>query len=227
MKLVLGTLLIISVIPAYGSMIVVSGVTLLSTPPASVQVGQMLSNTTIYGFSEQTDLTLTSPVNVGIMEPGTWPCCSGLPTGIIPAGITVNSYLLRAAPVTNTTCVSGQCFTDFVGEITFSPGEKILGIIIGYANLAATDSTLGYPGTLYPPATYQNGGLQTGDEVIVSNNMGTLVVDFRVTAGNTNMIRILTESPEPASFALLGSGLLLLAFCSRRFSGFRRGQSPG
>ncbi|MGA2132351.1 MAG: hypothetical protein ABSH50_08670 [Bryobacteraceae bacterium] len=224
MKPVLGTLLFISVIPAYGSMIVVSGVTLLSNPPASVQVGQMLSNTTIYGFSEQTDLTLLSPVNVGIMEPGTWPCCSGLPSGIIPAGITVNSYLLRAAPVSNTKCVSGTCYTDFVGEITFSPGEKILGIILGYSNLAATDQTLGFPGTQYPPAGYQNGGLQTGDEVILSGNMETLVVDFRVTAGNSNMIRILTESPEPAAFVLLGSGLLLLAGC-RRFSSVHRGRS--
>jgi hypothetical protein len=71
---------------------------------------------------------------------------------------------------------------------------------------------------MYPPAGYANGGLENGDEVYLSDNMDTLVIQFRVAAGNSNMIRILTESPEPASFALLGAGLAALALIRRRRS---------
>lgn len=213
-------LLLSAVSPLYGSMIVISGVTELSPPPTSLLSGALVSDTTIYGFAEQQGVLLNSSLNVGITSPGTWICCSGLPTGTIPAGTTVNSYLLYASPETDE---SPYAFREFQGEVTFSPGERILGIIVGYQNLAATDALLGSPTTTYPPASYKNAGIQSNDEVILSNDMDSLYIRLYITAGNSNMIRILTETPEPADFVLLASGLLLLALFRRRPLVGRRG----
>jgi hypothetical protein len=160
-------------------------------------------------------LTLSSSVGVGISTPGTWICCSGLPGGSIPEGTEVNSYLLYASPESNP---AGQDFRDFTGRITFSPGEKIVGIIIGYKQLSNTDGELGAPGTVYPPPSYALGGLENTDEVILGNGETSVYVNFHVNAADEgiDMIRILTEVPEPADFLLIGSGLIALAFWKRR-----------
>jgi hypothetical protein len=211
MRILPATLLLIAAVPVYGSMIVVTGVTNVPAPP-SVLLGQLSSDTTIYGFSEQSGVML-SGLTVGITTPGTWVCCSGLPVGIIPDGTTVNSYLLRASP-------SSSGVFDYQGEITFSPGESIVGIIIGYQGIARTDSFLGAPGTVYPPSSFDLGGLEPGDRVIWGVN-NTVSVNFHVTSNGMDMIRILTTSPEPVEFALIGSGLIALALFRRRL-GFRR-----
>jgi hypothetical protein len=222
MRILLATLLLIAVIPAYGSMIVVTGVTELSPPPSSLLPGVLTSDSTIYGFSEQQGVLLASNVNVGISTPGAFICCSPLSPGVVDAGTTVNSYLLYASPVSD---VSGQDFREFTGTITFSPGEKIVGIILGYQNIAATDALLGAPGTTYPPGTYKTGGLEPNhDEVIVSSNMQSVTVNFYIEPGNDDMIRILTTTPEPADFVLLGSGLLALAIFGRRLRFGRAGR---
>ncbi len=214
MRTLLVALLLVIALPAYGSIIIFSsGVTVLPTAPPSLMAGQLLSDTTIYGFSEETGVVLSAPVHSAITSPGTWICCSGLPSGNIGEGVTVNSYLLRASPETD---VDGFLGRDFQGSITFSPGEKIIGIIVGYQNIANTDGMLGAPGTVYPPISYNLGGLETGDEVVLSGNRQTVYVNFHVSEGNMDMIRILTQTPEPADFVLLGSGLVALAFFRRR-----------
>jgi hypothetical protein len=205
--------LLIAVSPAYASMIVISGVTELSPPPASLLPGALVSDTTLYGFAEQQGVVLGSSLNVGISLPGTWICCSPLSPGTIPSGTTVNSYLLYDSPETDE---SPYNFRQFLGQIGFSPGEKIVGIVIGYLNLADTDALLGAPGTAYPPASYKLGGLENNDEVILSANMQSVYVNFYTEVGGDDMIRILTETPEPADFALLGSGLMVLGLYKLR-----------
>jgi len=214
MRILLVPLLLLAVLPTYGSIIVFSGdVTILSSPPTSLLPGVLTSDSAIYGFAEQQGVLLTSPLDAGITSPGTFICCSPLSPGIIPDGTTVNSYLLYDSPVTD----QGEgTFREFSGSITFSPGEKIVGIIIGYQNLADTDILLGAPGTTYPPASYKLGGLEPGhDEVILSSNMQSVYVNFYTQVGGEDMIRILTTTPEPAGFMLLGSGLIALALGKR------------
>lgn len=215
MRILIATLLLIAVVPAFGSMIVVSGVTQLSPPPASLLPGALVSDTTIYGFSEQVGLTLLTAVEAGITSPGTYVCCPppSFPIGSIPAGTTVDSYLLYASPASN---VAGQPGRAFTGTISFSPGETIVGIIIGYQNLANTDPFLGATGTQYPPASFGLGGLEPNDSVTLSSNLSTVTVDFRIMEGSDDMIRILTTAPEPADFLLIGSGLIVLALFRRR-----------
>ena len=219
MRILIVTLLVLAAFPAYGSIIYFSGaVTVLPTAPASVLPTDMSSDSSIFVFSEQQGVTLTAPVDAALTSPGLWTCCSGLPYGAIPAGVTVNSYLMVASPVTNQ---DDQLFRDFQGSITFSSDEKILGVIIGYANIAGTDGMLGAPGTMYPPGTYRYGGLEHTDTVVLSPTMETVYVNFHIFAGNLDMIRILTATPEPADFVLLGSGLVALGLFGRRLR-FRR-----
>lgn len=217
MRILLVTLALTAVVPAYGSIILFSGDVSVVSPPTSLYPA-LQSNTAILGFAEQQGVLLTTPLTVGITSPGTWVCCSGIPGGTIAAGTTVNSYLLYAAPVSDQ---SGEDFREFTGSITFSPGEKIVGIIISYQGLADTDILLGSPTTTYPPAGYIHGGIQSSDEVIIGPNAQSVYVNLYIADGNSNMIRILTESPEPTAFALLGSGLMVLALCKWRLR-FRR-----
>jgi hypothetical protein len=215
MRILLVSLFLVLLVPAYGSVIVGAGVTDIAAPP-SVLPGQLLSDSTIYLFSEQVDLTLTSAVSVGISEPGTYIVgTSTFVPGTINAGVTVNSYLLRASPVTNQ---DSDNYRDFTGQISFSNGQPILGIIFYYTNLAATDPTLGAPGTLYPTTNNTGTGLENGDEVILSANDESVFVNFHVNASDEgmDMIRILTATPEPADFLLMGSGLALVGFLKRR-----------
>jgi hypothetical protein len=212
MRILLATLLLIAVIPAYGSIIVFSNVTVVPPPP-SVMAGQLTSDTTMYAFLESTDVLLTSAITSAITIPGTFVCCTTTLNGTIPAGITVDSYLLRYSPAT---AVTGEPGRELTAEISFSPGETIVGIIVGSTHIATTDSMFGAPGTSYPPQSYQLGGLETGDEVILANNMETVFVNFHVAPNQMDMIRILTQTPEPADFLLLGSGLFALALFGRR-----------
>jgi len=173
----------------------------------------------MYAFTEQLNLTLPSAVGAAITTPGAWICCSGTQGGIIPAGTTVDSYLLRYAPATALEGFTGRQLT---AEIAFSTGETIIGIIVGSTNIANTDALLGAPGTLYPPSTYSMGGLENfNDEVILSADRSTVFVNLHVAPGNMDMIRILTEVPEPADFLLLGSGLAALGFFGRRLRASR------
>ena len=218
MRILLITLLSIMAVPAYGSIIMFTGDVSVGPAPSSLLPGAQESDSTILGFAEQQGVLLLSNVNVGITSPGTWICCS-FPGGTVDSGTTVNSYLLYASPASDQ---SGDDFRTFTGSITFSPGERIVGIMIEYQQLAATDSILGASGTTYPPPTYGKAGLESLDEVIVGSNASSVYVDLHIAAGNIDMIRILTETPEPADFVLLGSGLIALALFGRRRLAARR-----
>ena len=216
MRMLFVTLLLLAVLPAYGSIILFSGeVSVLPTPPTSL-FPPLESNSTILGFAEQQGVVVPS-LTVAISTPGVWICCSGLPGGTIDAGTTVNSYLLYASPSSD---LNGT-YTDFTGSISFSPGEKIVGIILEYQQLNATDGLLGAPGTTYPPLSDTTAGLEKGDEVIIGPNAESVYVNLHIVAGNIDMIRILTTTPEPADFVLLGSGLIALALFGRRLRSIR------
>lgn len=222
MRILSVTLVLTAILPAYGSIILFTGDIAPNTLPASLLPGAFTSDSNMWAFTERQGVTLATALYAGVTTPGTWVCCTGPDSlaGMIPGGTTVDSYLLYASPATD---APGLSYRDFTGSIQFSPGQKIVGIILEYQNQDYTDILFGAPGTTYPPLSYTMAGLVSkGDTVIVGPGMESVYVNFEVAAGQIDMIRILTTAtatPEPAAFVLLGSGLLALALSKRRSVG--------
>jgi hypothetical protein len=189
--------------PATAGIIGTTGqVDLLSSPPASVKRGQLQSNTDVFAFTEQTDLTLSTAVKVDITSAGTYKTDASLTPGTISAGTEVESYFLHADPQNND--------SKFDGSVTFS--TPILGVIVLSATLSASDAQLGALGTVYPKGDTGRGlELTSGqDFVTLSSNLETLTFHF-FTHDNVDQVRILTAVPEPSTFVLAGCGLVVLA----------------
>jgi hypothetical protein len=129
--------------PATAGIVSTTGqVDLLSSPPASVKPGQLQSNTDIFAFTEQTDIKLSSAVNVDITSPGTYTTDASLTPGTISAGTSVASYFLHSDPQNNDSI--------YDGSVTFS--TPILGVIVLSGTLSNSDVQLGATGTAYPIA---------------------------------------------------------------------------
>jgi hypothetical protein len=190
--------------PATADLISTTGqIDVLSSPPASVQRGQLQSNTNIFAFNEQARLTLSTAVSVDITSPGTYTTVASLTPGTISAGTQVSSYFLHSDPVNNNAM--------FDGSVTFS--TPILGVIVLSGTLSSSDAQLGATGTTYPTNDSGRGlELTAGqDFVTLSSNLRTLTVHF-FTHDNVDEVRIITAVPEPSSLVLAaGCGLLALA----------------
>ena len=195
----------------FGSIIQPVGVNVIPAPP-SVEPGSVASDMFAFAFDEQQNVVLPTPVHAAITQPGTYICCGADFTGgNVPAGLDVDSYLLFADPLTGS---GGNPWTLFTGSISFSAGEEVVGIIIGYSELSKTNALLGAPGTVYNPDDDIYAALQNHDAVTLAYNPATNedTVSFKlyVTPNHDNEIRILTAIPEPGVFFLIGGGLLLI-----------------
>jgi hypothetical protein len=194
--------------PAVAGIIGTTGqVDVLSSPPASVEPGHLQSNSDVFAFTEQTDLKLSTAVNVDITSPGTYSTDNSLTPGTIAAGTSVESYFLHADPQNNDSM--------FDGSLTFS--TPILGVIVLSSTLSASDTQLGATGTVYDTGDSGRGlELTTGqDFVILSSNLETLTFHF-FTHSNVDEVRILTAVPEPSSLVLAGCGLVVVAVAAAR-----------
>jgi hypothetical protein len=195
----------------FGSIIQPVGVMVIPPPP-SLAPGVTASNAFAFAFAEQQNLVLPVSVHAAITQPGTYICCgAAFSGGNVAAGLDVDSYMLFADPLTGS---GGNPWTLFTGSVTFSAGEQVVGIVIGYSELSKTDALLGAPGTLYNPNTDIYAGLQDHDAITLAYNSATNedTVSFKlyVTPNHDNEIRILTAIPEPGVFFLIGGGLLAI-----------------
>ncbi|MEX2458172.1 MAG: S8 family peptidase [Actinomycetota bacterium] len=143
---------------------------LVDPAPASVRVGVLESDSEIRVFHEQQDLRLATPVTVDAATPGTYTWTTTEP-GSIPAGTRIDSHFLHADHIG-----SEEGGIRFQGSVSFS--SDILGVILTSDNLAASDATLGAPGTLYPTAGGR--GLEGGDHVTIQGDQRTIVIDVGV-----------------------------------------------
>ena len=173
------------IIETTGSLIEVS-------PPATVSLNRTESNTEILAFFESRT-SLPSELVVGVDSPGFYneETDLQLPSPVISAGTTVDSFLLHFDPVRQT---GGR--RD--GSITF--GTDILGIIIESNALLASDSLLGSPTTFYPAPSqpfFELNGLEIeSDSILLSSDRRTLTVSW-FTNNLLDHVRILTVTATP------------------------------
>jgi uncharacterized repeat protein (TIGR01451 family) len=117
--------------PAPGNAVVVA------SPPRDLRLGRTESDSCIFLFAEQQDLTLASNVTVDAS-----PVVSGSPP-VLPAGSVVSSYLLHSDKVGGT-----QASVTLQGSYTFP--EPVLGLVYSISRLESTDAGLGAPATCPP-----------------------------------------------------------------------------
>ena len=159
-------------------------------PPPSVWIHVLESNTEMFTFDEQQNVTLAAPLGVDITVPGTYDEVADLTPGMIPAGTVVSSHFLHADKIG-----SGSGPVHLKGTIEVD--TDILGIAVMAPNLDGSDF-LGVPGTIYP-----TGGLQrqvglnpTGDYIIEHVDRRTVTVKISVNA-HMDQVRIITEGDPP------------------------------
>jgi hypothetical protein len=186
----LGVLAAAALAAAAGATIVsTSGQMTLISPPPSVDIGALQSNTTMYAFNEQQCVRTAADLPVDITVPGTYDDSSDLTPGVIPAGTLVSSHFVNADKVGTQPPrieLEGSIVTD----------ADILGIAILQHSLNVTD-VLGAPGTIYPTGKFGR-GLNPDDQndfVIEQIDKRTVVVhsDVRV---HTDQVRVITRCAE-------------------------------
>jgi prepilin-type processing-associated H-X9-DG protein/prepilin-type N-terminal cleavage/methylation domain-containing protein len=137
--------------------------------PASVMIGQngaLESSTMIRVFCEQKNYVLPSSVQVSISGPGYYDSHAKMTPGSVAAGTRVNCYFIHFDPAAGGGQVSGRM--NFNGDI--------LGVVCRDAQLDASDSVLGNPGTQYPTG-HASRGFESGQDIVsVSDDRRTLTI---------------------------------------------------
>jgi hypothetical protein len=203
--LITGMALAVGAGPASASVVSVGGQVIVGPPVPSVTQGAHENDTDMTFFAERTGVTLPAS---GLNPQGSWPVdisappatygqsytVNDLPSGSIPAGTKVDSYMLYSDPV-------GQPTTPrlYTATITFS--APILGVEVTVPQLNATDTILGAPGTTYSKVA--NSGLDAlpkppeGDYVELANP-DTILVHVATTT-DIDMVRIITAASGPVA----------------------------
>ncbi len=139
----------------------------LNQPPASVELGALVSDSDLFVFAEKQNHTLAGDLNVDLSQPGdyfpdtipedqqTW---EALNPGVIPAGTRVDSYYFHYDNQTYNDTFNLRRYLNCIGQyqvsgqITFK--QPVLGVVMraGFgrnANLRTSDAELGLPGVDY------------------------------------------------------------------------------
>ena len=125
-------------------------------------------------------------------------------TGIIEEGTLVSSHMIFLNTAGNAYASDSNTW-EFSGEIL-----GLMGVTDSSgANIAASSSFLGAPGTIYP-GSFPLYGLEGGDQFSYTGKFFTLTTQVSEPG---DWVRVVTagsgvETPEPASLLLLGSGMI-------------------
>lgn len=169
-----------SVLPGFAAVQSTTPTVVAVPAPATVLPGQNTSNTNILAFDERQCVTLEKTLGVnGVPDQ---PIPFPLVNFPIAAGTQVSCHFLHFDP--STTASAG-------GSATFD--ADILGVIVGDADLDATDSICGLPTTAYPTGTSSRGAEQPADGVLI----GTDTVSIDWTASNPgDQMRVITRCEQ-------------------------------
>ena len=159
-------------------------------PPPSVLFDALESDTTMFAFDEQQNVTLAQPLSVDITTPGTYDDSADLTPGTIPAGTAVSSHFVNADHV-------GTGVPRVTLDGTVTTDKDILGIAILAKALNDSDY-LGAPGTLYPTGEFGRGfNLDNQDDFVIEQiDKRTVQIhsDVRI---HSDQVRIITEADGP------------------------------
>jgi prepilin-type N-terminal cleavage/methylation domain-containing protein/prepilin-type processing-associated H-X9-DG protein len=156
----------------------------LMDPPASVIVHTLENSVTIRAFREKEDFVLPGSIQVNISSPGYFDSFAKMTGGSVGGSRRINCYFVHYDPVGNGPGVSS-------GSMTF-PGD-ILGIICRDAQLDASDSVLGCPGTQYPTGKASR-GFESGQDIItLSEDRRTVVINRFYTTTVAEQMRVIVE----------------------------------
>lgn len=138
----------------------------LETPPISVELDELVSDTSLFMFFEKTNYTLPTDLATDLSKPGdfypdtvpdeeqTW---EALNPGVIPAGTEVHSVYFHYDNETYNDSFSLQDYLNCIGQYQINAKVRfkypVLGIIMrasgGQDNLRKSDPLLGLSGTDY------------------------------------------------------------------------------
>ena len=155
-------------------------------PPPSVLFDALESDTTMFAFDEQQNVTLSQPLNVDITTPGTYDDSGDLTPGTIPAGTAVSSQFVHSDPV-------GTQHPGVTLDGTVTTDKDILGIAILAKGLNDSDY-LGAPGTLYPTGVFGRGlNLDNQDDFIIEQIDKRTVQIHSDVRLHSDQVRIITD----------------------------------
>jgi len=137
-------------------------------------------------FRESSEEVLSAPLPVDANVPGLYDQASDLPLPqpFIPAGTSVDSYLLHAD-------VPGEPVSGPSLHATIGFDRDILGVEMNATTLDTSDAVVGAPGTAYPNLLWPKRGLEWDNNydavdwidsrtIVVSFNINTVVDDVRI-----------------------------------------------
>jgi hypothetical protein len=174
--------------------------------PADAETGALVSLTDAYVWSEAQQFTLTAPLAVDAVNPGTYKK-NDLSTSYLPVGTELDSYSFSfVAP-------SGEDASG-AGTITFN--LKIIAVI---ATNNPGDPHLDESNYLGLGTQFSTGqkyaGLDGGEPITISPD--SLTFSYSLSASTPgDRFRILTEIPEPAATGVFGTLCLLFLHRTRR-----------
>ena len=185
-----GIALVAMAATASATIIGTSGQMTKIAPPPSVLFDALESDTTMFAFDEQQNVTLAQPLSVDITTPGTYDDSADLTPGTIPAGTAVSSHFVNADHV-------GTGVPRVTLDGTVTTDKDILGIAI-LANALNHSDHLGAPGTLYPTGEFGRGfNLDNQDDFVIEQiDKRTVQIhsDVRI---HSDQVRIITEADGP------------------------------
>ncbi|MGH2701706.1 MAG: Ig-like domain-containing protein [Actinomycetota bacterium] len=178
--------------PAYATIISASGAAVKIAPPATLVNPKLESDTQMFVWDEQQNVTLPNSLNVDISTPGLYDDNDDLTPAAIPAGTVVSSHFVHGDNVG-----SGGGGHNLDGTVVVD--AEILGIIIMNPNLDDSDF-LGAPGTEYPTGLDQRRfTIEAQDFLIEQVDRRTVFIHMNVRA-HADEIRIITEAaPTPVT----------------------------
>lgn len=197
------------------------------TTPSSIQAGSLQSNTIAIGLVEKVNHTLSQaiPVDAVVNGPALYNSILdlSLPGSTLPVGMRLNSYFFHFDPTNSLLNFTNR--NPGVIQIEFQSYMRIAGIQLSFLTLGSSaNSQVALPGMAYDNGVLRGLELDLGDWINVVDHR-TVQLNLNSSSIAVDQVRILVETPEPASALLLTPAFGLLAWAIRRRSTTARNRS--